>query len=61
MKAGSKQSLPVFFIGLFFNPEVGGDKFLRISVNVERTTWRHIPEARALQSPTFSCIYSFDT
>jgi hypothetical protein len=54
MKAGGKQSLLGFLLGSFINPKDDVDMFLRISVNVQQTTWCYIPEARALQSPTFS-------
>jgi hypothetical protein len=34
----------LFFLGLFFDPEVGGDMFLRSVVDFKRHTSGYIPE-----------------
>jgi hypothetical protein len=39
-----------WFAELFFDPEDGGDMFLRKSGTTQRTTRRHIPEEDTLQN-----------
>jgi hypothetical protein len=54
--SGSKQSSAWyllhagFLLGLFFDPEDGGDMFLRTLVDYQRTTQHYIPEDRTLQN-----------
>jgi hypothetical protein len=40
-----------FLLGLFFEPEDGGDMFLKILVDFEWTARCHIPEYRTLYPP----------
>jgi hypothetical protein len=51
MKQGSAYYLlhGGFLLGLFFNPEVGGDMFPEMSVDFQWTTWCYIPDDRTLQ------------
>jgi hypothetical protein len=52
-EAGRKLGLPAsagFLLGLFFNPEDGGDTFLQMSVDSLHTTQHYIPDDRTLKT-----------
>jgi hypothetical protein len=42
-----------FLFSLFFDPLNGGDMFPEMSVDLQRTTWRYIPEGKLL----ISCVH----
>jgi hypothetical protein len=46
-----------FLLGLFFDPEDGGNMFLRHVVDFERTTWRYIPGDRTLHYLQIFCPF----
>jgi hypothetical protein len=63
--AGTKQSSAcylfhaAFSLGLFVNPENGGEMFLQTVADFQRTTRRYIPEDIALQVTRYSNYRSF--